>query len=141
MTEVDWNPDQKKLKQFGIISLFGFGVIGAVLGWRFGWFTEGKWLVPSILWGIGIVSAILAFIQPVLLKPLYWLLTAISAVIGPIIATVIMGAIYLLVFVPLGMIFRLKGRDELHRKILPDAPTYWSEKPPAQEATRYFRQY
>lgn len=141
MIAVDWNPDRKKLKQFGIISLFGFGVIGAVLGWRFGWFAKDEWTVPGILWGIGIVSAILAFVQPAFLKPLYWILTAISAVIGPVIATVIMGAIFCLVFLPLGLIFRLMGRDELHRKVLPDAPTYWSEKPPAQEAERYFRQY
>ena len=141
MIDIDWKPDQKKLKQFGIISLFGFGVIGAVLGWRFGWFAEGKWLVPGILWGIGVVSAILAFIQPALLKPTYLILTAISSVIGPIVAAVILGAVFLLVFLPLGIIFRLMGRDELHRKILPDAPSYWGEKPPIQESTRYFRQY
>lgn len=141
MIDIDWKPDQKKLKQFGIISLFGFGVIGAVLGWRFGWFAEGKWLAPGILWGIGVVSAILAFIQPALLKPTYLILTAISSVIGPIVAVIILGAVFLLVFLPLGIIFRLMGRDELHRKILPDAPSYWGEKPPIQESTRYFRQY
>ncbi|MEX2578028.1 MAG: SxtJ family membrane protein [Verrucomicrobiales bacterium] len=141
MIDVDWNPDQKKLKQFGIISLFGFGIIGAVLGLRFDWFANDQWTVPLVLWGIGIVSSVLAFVQPAFLKPTYWILTAISAVIGPMIATFIMGAIFLLLFLPLGLIFRLKGRDELHRKILPDAASYWSGKPPAQEATRYFRQY
>jgi len=141
MTDIDWKPDQKKLKQFGIISLFGFGAIGAILGFRLGWFANDEWLIPGILWGIGVVSAILAFVQPALLKPTYLILTAISAVIGPIVATVILGAVFLLVFLPIGMIFRLMGRDELHRKTLPDAPSYWGDKPPSQDSTRYFRQY
>ena len=141
MTEIDWNPDREKLRQFGWISLGGFGVIGGVLGWKFGWFTEGSWLVPGILWGIGVLSALLALVEPLLLKPLYFALTAISAVIGPIIATVTMGAIFYLVFVPLGLIFRLKGRDELQRRLDPDAQSYWIESTGPQPPERYLRQY
>ena len=141
MTPIDWRPDEKKLKQFGWFALPGLGLIGAVLGWRLGWFAAGEWLVPVILWGTGLLSAILAFVRPRWLLPLYLLLTAISAVIGPVVATVVMGAIFLLVFVPLGLIFRLRGRDELHLKIDPGAITYWENAPPPVPVKRYFRQF
>jgi len=141
MIEIDWNPDRRKLRQFGWISLVGFGVIGLVLGWKFGWIAEGKWLVPGILWATGVVAAILGSIEPPLIRPLYWLLTAISAVIGPVIAFIVMALIFLLVFFPIGLFFRLRGRDELCRELHPEAATYWGPKPTEQEPARYFRQY
>jgi len=141
MVVLDWNPDREKLKQFGFISLGGFGVIGAVLGWKFGWFEEGQRLALFILWGTGVISAILAATKPELLKPLYLLLTAISAVVGPVLAYVIMSLIFVLVFLPIGIAFKIMKRDELRLKMDKRAETYWNEKSPLQEAMRYFRQY
>jgi hypothetical protein len=141
MAPIDWRPDETKLKQFGWFALPGFGLIGAALGWRLGCFAAGEWLVPMILWGTGVLSAILAFLRPRWLLPLYLVLSAISAVIGPVVATVVMGVIFLLVFVPLGWIFRLRGRDELRLKPDPGATTYWETTPPPVPAKRYFRQF
>jgi len=141
MVTIDWNPNEEKLKQFGIISLGGFGIIGAVLGWKFGWIAEGKWLVPSILWGVGLASAILALVRPAWLKPLYLLLSAVSAVIGPVVAITIMALIFLVAFLPIGLFFRATGRDELRLKIDRKAGSYWGQKPARQDLLRYFRQY
>jgi len=141
MVEIDWKPDRNKLRQFGWISLGGFGLIGLLLGLKFGWFEEGLWIVPTVLWTVGVVAALLALIEPMWLKPLYFVLTAISAVIGPIVATIIMALIFLLVFLPVGLIFRLIGRDELQRKLDPEARTYWKDMPPSPEPARYFRQF
>ena len=141
MITVDFNPDEKKLKEFGFFSLGGFLVIGLILGLKFRWIQEGEWLIPGIFGGIAVISALLALIAPKLLKPSYLLLTAISAVIGPIVATVIMGAIFLLIFFPLGLIFRLRKRDELHLKLSSDIESYWEPRPEAQPPERYFRQY
>ena len=141
MITVDFNPDEKKLKEFGFFSLGGFFLIGLILGLKFRWIQEGEWLVPGILWSIAVLSALLALVAPKLLKPSYLLLTAISAVIGPVIATIIMGLIFLLIFFPLGLIFRLRKRDELHLKLSRDIESYWEPRPEAQPPERYFRQY
>lgn len=141
MIAVDFNPNEKKLKEFGFFSLGGFFLIGLILGLKFRWIQEGEWLVPAILWGIAVLSALLALVAPKLLKPSYLLLTAISAVIGPVISTIIMGLIFLLIFFPLGLVFKLMNRDELHLKLSPEINTYWEAKPQAQEPGRYFRQF
>jgi len=141
VTPIDWNPDETKLRQFGWIALPGFGLIGAVLGWRLGWFASGQWLAPAALWGVGLVAALLACVMPRWLKPLYLLLSAVSAVVGPVVATVAMGLIFLFVFVPLGLLFRMRGRDELRLRPGPDAGTFWERSPRAPEPRRYFRQF
>ncbi|MFK7851856.1 MAG: SxtJ family membrane protein [Akkermansiaceae bacterium] len=141
MIEIDWSPDRKKLREFGFIGLAGFGLMGLLLGWKFGWFESGDWLYPGIFAGLGIFSAALAVIEPYLLKPLYWLLTAISAVIGPIVATLILALLFILVFLPIGLVFKLRGRDELKRNWDKQADSYWLPADLPQDARRYFRQY
>lgn len=141
MVEIDWNPDRQKLREFGWISLAGFGLIGLLLGWRFGWIENGQWLFPSIIWSIGLLSAILALIAPLLLKPIYWIMTAISAVVGPIVATLILGLLFLLVFLPIGMFFRLRGRNWLQLKPDRQASSYWLPADPSPHPKQYFRQF
>lgn len=141
MIELDWKPDERKLRQFGWISLAGFGLIGGLMGWRFGWFAEGRWLVPGILWSVGVVSALLAALRPSWLRPLYLVLTAFSAVVGPPISLIAMLVIFAVAFVPIGLFFRLMGRDELRLKLDRAASSYWSPKPGKPAPSQYFRQH
>ncbi len=141
MIELDWNPDERKLRQFGWISLVGFGLVGALVGWRFGCFAEGRWLVPSVLWGIGVLAALLAASRPAWLRPLYLVLTGFSAVVGPPIAFAVMLLIFAVAFVPIGLFFRWVGRDELKLRPDPEADSYWEPRPPEPEPASYFRQH
>lgn len=141
MVNVDWNPDRKKLREFGLISLAGFGLIGLVLGWRFDWIKDGKWLYPGVIWGVGLLSSILALIEPLLLKPIYWIMTAISAVVGLVVGTIVLFMVYILVFLPIGLVFALRGRDELQLKWDPQSESYWLPADLPQHPGRYLRQF
>lgn len=141
MVDINWKPDTRQLRQFGWISLVGFGIIGAAVGYKFGHFENQTWTVPGILWGIAGLSAILAVIWPGGLRPLYWGLMCISAIIGPIVSTVALLLIFLLVFTPLALWFKIIGRDELRRKLDPNAESYWVDAPPTPKPASYFRQF
>jgi hypothetical protein len=54
---------------------------------------------------------------------------------------VILGAIFYLLFAPIGGVFRLFGRDVLARKRNLARETYWMRRSPHVEPRRYFRQY
>ena len=142
MIALDWNPDTRKLKQFGIISLVGFGVIGLMVAKHLGCFNgEGNWLPSQVLWGIGGISLVLAFLRPVLLKPLYILLSIFALPIGLVVSNLLLFLIYWGLFVTTGLLLRLTGRDPLGRKTAPDSTTYWVERQTAGSPERYFHQY
>ncbi|MDG2123640.1 MAG: SxtJ family membrane protein [Verrucomicrobiales bacterium] len=141
MTTIDWNPDESKLRQFGYICLGGFGVISVVVGIRFGHFAAASYAVPGMLWGVGVVAALLAAINAKLLKPLYMVLMAVAAILGPIMSTLALALIFFLVFTPVSLFFKITGRDELKLKLDPRAPSYWVKPPEKPEVERYFRQY
>jgi hypothetical protein len=44
-------------------------------------------------------------------------------------------------FTPIGLLFRLIGRDPLHRTRRAELETYWSPKPSADDPRRYFKQF
>ena len=64
-------------------------------------------------------------VRPSLLKGLYLVLNAVAMPIGYVVSHVILFAIYFLIFTPIALVFRLIGRDALHRKIDRQAATYW----------------
>ena len=52
-----------------------------------------------------------------------------------------MAVLFYGVFTPIGLFFRLIGRDPLHRRFQPEADTYWVARRPATDVRRYFRQF
>jgi hypothetical protein len=52
-----------------------------------------------------------------------------------------MGAFFFLVLTPLGLIFRLTGRDPLRRRFDAKASSYWISHKAAEKPARYFSQF
>ena len=137
MIKIDWNPEVAKLKQFGLIGLFGFSAFGALLHFKFE--AEITWFYALI--GVGVVGFVLSFVQAMLLKPLYVGLMVVAAPIGLVISYALMTVIYFGLFVPVGLLFRLTGRDPLQK--YPDAgvDSYWHVRGTPRAPASYLRLY
>ena len=152
MISINWKPEDRQLRQFGLIALFALPIIGwiftsetRIFGWIFSdaslvWHS-GNLTVIGILAAIGAVCGVLALVRPQLLKPIFLLLSLITIPIGLVVGEVVLGLTYFLLFVPIGLFFRLIGRDSLERKLAPEAETYWKPKKKISDPARYFRQY
>ena len=68
-------------------------------------------------------------------------MTAVALPIGFVVSHVVMAALFFGLFMPIGLLFRLLGRDSLHRKSDPDASTYWIRRKAVADVRRYFRQF
>lgn len=101
---------QFKERSFGISVGAVLLLIAALLVWR------GRITTAAIMGGIGAMLLILGYTKPTLLKypsAAWW---AMAGVLGYVNARVILTAAFLLLLTPIGLIWRLIGRDPLRRK-------------------------
>jgi len=111
-------------KKFGIF----FGGIFAIISAYF--FVKSHVLIGSIFIGLSIIFALLAFTKSEALLPLNKLWMRFGLLLGLIVSPIVLGLIFFLIFMPIGLLMRLFGRDELRLKTK-SAASYWKEREPS----------
>lgn len=76
----------------------------------------------------GALLVLLALIRPALLGPLNTAWAKLGLLLARIVNPIIMGLMYFLIFVPLGLAMKLCGRDALRMKRPVGQDTYWIER-------------
>ena len=66
-------------------------------------------------------------ISPRALLPIYVLMMLIAIPIGFVISIVLLRLIYYLLFTPMALWFRIRGRDTMNRRLDPDRDSYWQD--------------
>ncbi len=145
MIEIDWRPDDRVLRQFGIIALFGFSLLAVLAWWELLIFSiglgEARPIVTYVFAGLAGLSAFFSAVAPRANLPIYLGLTVLSYPIGFVLSYVIMGFLFFVMITPVGLFFRLTGYDPLHRKFDREATTYWMDPRPRRGKESYFRQF
>ncbi len=120
------------IRKFGIVMIVGFGLIGGFLAWR------GYVTAPRVLWAFGGALGLLALAAPGPARPVHKVWMGFAHVLGRINTTILLSVFYYLVVTPLALIFKLIGRDALHRRFDPSAASYWEPKAMRTDARSYF---
>ena len=146
MVEVNWRPDRRQLRVFGLAAVGVFGAIcawvllrGTLLGFELA--PGAARVVGGVLCAVAALCGLAAAAAPRALKPLYLVLTAVGLPIGFVMSYVILAVVFFGLFTPVALVFRLVGRDSLHRKFDPRAGSYWVPRPGPTPVNRYFRQF
>ncbi len=145
MIELNLKPDKKQLRQFGLIAFVAFFALAGLIAWKNGLFgfdfgAAGP-VIMKVFLGLGAASGLLALIAPILLLPLYLALMILSYPIGFVISYVLMGILFYGLLTPVGLVFRIIGRDALKRKFDPDASSYYVPHRPVENVSRYYKQF
>ena len=138
LVHIDWRPDRRGLRKFGVAMLIGFGLMG--LSFWFGWPLAASQAVVLALWGFGAVAGLLGLSGTAAALPIYWLWMGIAFVTGSIMGRVTLGLAYYLVFTPMGLLGRLLGRDRLALR-RPSTESYWHDLRHDTSPPRYERQF
>jgi Saxitoxin biosynthesis operon protein SxtJ len=145
LIKLNLKPTDRELRQFGFIALGAFGLLGALIFWRLVplWrlFGAAAPTAAYVVWAVGALSALLSIVAPKLNRPLYVGLSVVAYPVGFVVSYVIMGAFFYLILTPLGLLFRLAGRDPLHRRFDASARSYWIKHKAAEKPARYFSQF
>jgi hypothetical protein len=145
LVEINFNPDTKTLRQFGVIAFVGFGVLAALayyekLLFSFG-LGDSRMPVVMTFAALGSIAALFSLVAPRANRVLYVGLTLLAFPIGFVLSYVIMGTLFFLIIGPIAVLFRLLGRDPMHRRYDRNASSYWQDAHPARDKESYFHQY
>ena len=118
-SSTEHNMNAGELRKFGVST----GAIVAVLfGMVIPWIWDLRyplwpWVILAVLGGWGLIA-------PTSLRPVYRTWMRIGLLISKITTPIIMGIVFFALFVPVGVVIRIFGRDPMARKFDADAPTY-----------------
>jgi hypothetical protein len=125
---------QRTLRQFAGLTLVVFGGLAAWQG-----LVQHRFWLALVLAGTAALVGSIGLARPEAIRPLYATLLALTHPIGRVVSMILMAGMFYLIFTPLGLLFRLVGRDALHTR-LPARPSHWIQKPAVTDVRSYFRQ-
>ena len=125
-------PGDRQLRQFGAITVIAL----PLLVWLWTRASETLlWTIPA-----GLLVAFAAMLKPRLLLPLYLAISIVTLPIGIVIGELCLLCIYFGLIVPIGMCFRLMGRDALQLKSDDQASSFWLARSQPKHVRSYYRQ-
>ncbi len=145
LLDLNLKPDRKTLFQFGFVCLVAFGLLGGLIYWRkeflFFHLGDASRTVAFAMWGVGALAALFSLVAPGLNRFIFVGIILITYPIGFVVSHVLMGVLFYLVITPVGLFFKLTGRDPLTRRLDRSARTHWVKHEEPDDVERYFRQY
>ncbi len=142
LVKISWNPSDRQLRQFGVCAVLGLPLLGWLALGRTGpahW-SPAEFAVIGSFATLGLVTGLLAWLSPRLLRIPFIAATLITLPIGLVLGELLLLAIYFGIFTPVALVFRLIGRDALDRRLDAGIPSYWMPKAQAANAEQYFHQ-
>ncbi len=137
LIEINWSPNHKELRKFGIISLIASVLIALLL-----YVLKGlgiQWM--AAIFFIGLIIFVSSMISLKVTRGIYLGLILVTMPIGLVVSFTLMAIFYFLLLTPLGLLFRLMGRDSLGRKFDSNTNSYWIARRPPENLDRYFHQF
>jgi hypothetical protein len=133
-SDLQFSPTDRTLRQFSGIFLAVFGLLSVLEA------TVRHRPVLALIYAVlAAVIGPVGLVWPQLVKPVYVGWSVLAFPIGWCISTVMLAILFYGVFTPVGLMFRLFGRDILVRR-RPAVNTYWRPKPAPRDPREYFRQ-
>jgi len=122
----------QELSKFGFTMMVVLGLIAFFLVYR------QRTHLATIFGSISALFLACSLLAPKILGPVEMVWMGLSRLLGAINTRVIMGLLYVFVFVPLGLCFRLVKRDQMRRLWKSGETTNWEDYSARQRNPRHF---
>lgn len=137
LIEINFNPDRKQLRLFGVAGLAATMAVSAILYY----FKDLDARYCLAISAVGVFIFVSSLLSAKLTRMIYVTLCVITMPIGVVMNFVVFSLVFFLLITPLGLIFKLCGRDILERRYRPDAESYWAAHKQPSRLKRYFNQF
>jgi hypothetical protein len=137
LIDINWRPEKRELRKFGLIAIVVLGVISILLRFVF----KAEATLPAVFFIAGLCIFIISLISAKATRIIYLAMTLAALPIGLLMNVLLMGIFYFFILTPLGLVFRVFGRDVLNRKFETEAQSYWVKRRQIKTLERYFHQF
>jgi hypothetical protein len=137
LIEINLHPSRKELRNFAAIALIASAIISLLL-----YVLKGlaiQWV--AIIFAAGFIIFISSLVSIKITRIIYLSLILVTFPIGYVVSFILLAAFYFLLLTPLGLFFRLIGRDSLCRKFDLNAKSYWLSRQSPKNLDSYFHQF
>ncbi len=108
---------------FGLVFAGFFGLLTAFSLWHHSW--AWHWTLP-----VAVAFLVVALVYPKILNPLNRAWLKFGLLLYKVMNPLILGLLFFVTIMPIGLVMRAFGKDFLRLKIDRDAKTYWVERTP-----------
>jgi hypothetical protein len=147
LVKIDWNPDRKGYRKFGVAVFVGFTLIGSLI-WLLGGSLAATRETGSLVWGplpwftlIPLGVLVLSLVAPRACRPLYLAWMGFAFVMGTVVSTVLLAVIYWILFGGIATLFRLFRRDRMGLREPAKGATTWAPVASTPVRETYQRQF
>ncbi len=123
-----------QLRSFGLMLGIALIIMSGIFYWRD---ISGVITIA----GIGVLLVISGLVAPQVLRLLYKPWMSFALILGFVMTRVLLTLIFVLLFIPTGLVMRLFRKDPLRRKLRPEAKTYWIPKQYDATASERLKRY
>ena len=120
---------KQDLRKFGFTVGIVLGALGGLFWWR------GREFYVYVLFAAGLL-VFFGWVLPVLLKPIQKVWMTLAVILGWFMTRVILSLLFYLVFVPIGRIARVFGKEFLYLKLSSSKESYWIVKDTQQKTSK-----
>ncbi len=136
LIRIEHNLSRRQLTVFSVCWLVALGVVGGLV-----LVHGGPLWVAVVVWIAALALPVIGWALPAVLRIVYLGMAYAAFPIGLAVSHVILAVVYYLVLTPIGLVMRLLGHDPMRRRFDPQAESYWVERKPEENVSRYFRQF
>src|SRR5207302_438434 len=116
-------PPPATLRWFAVL----LGVfLGGLGGWEF--FGRDKEALALVLAGVALLVVVVGLLFPAAVRPVFVSWMVLVYPVGWLTSHLVLACLFYCVFTPVGLFFKLVGRDALHRRFRPEQESYWVAK-------------
>jgi hypothetical protein len=128
-------PSRAQLRSFRWVTSIGGVVAALILS-----FVSQRRATALTFLCAGLALALLSLL-PRLGRWLFVCWMGLGLILGRITSPILLGLVWLVLFTPLAIVFRLLGRDTMRRRFPASEASFWEPHVSTREVRRYFRQF
>jgi hypothetical protein len=134
-SDLPWKPSSGSLRGFALLWLLWFTTLAGV-----SWSIDQNLPVAAALAALALAIGVPGVVTPRVIRPVFVAAMVLSFPMGWLTSRLLLGLTFYCLLTPLGLVFRLIGRDPLHLRKDPRVRSYWMPREDASDLKTYFYQ-